>query len=666
MATNTTVVWIYFIMVSACLIQKAFGQIGFQQNTPPVMHMERHWQIPEDEKVDTKITRVQAHDNEDDILTFDLEPIKPFNQEKPNDRLPFRIDPNGNVYLNESLLGRGNEKLLLYVTVSDGKVTSKTQVFVEILSKNPSLNPPRQTFTPNADSVMLPHFNIFAGGRPPLANPPPLNFYPPYQTNTYIKNDTSYADGDDNKNEPSFEINDNKNNKTTVLVAVDNNNTQQEHANNNQHPTNLKDDHSVKVLPILFTVGGIFLAAGIIAILIFRKNLCAFGKSLKKKSKEEMAKKSNQSNISSTITEDSRNSMSLQHWNGPTAFSNRYVPWERENPHIQATSQLSTSSTIVNSPMKSDRWEFPRHRLKFFNILGEGAFGQVWRCEAVDIDGIKGVTTVAVKTLKENATEIERNDLHSELQVMKSLEPHTNVVRLLGSCTEKEPIFVILEYVNKGKLQTYLRNSRAERHYGNTHGKSNILTSGDLTSFMYQVARGMDYLTSRGIIHRDLAARNILITDDHRCKVADFGFARDVITSKVYERKSEGKLPIRWMAIESLYDNIFSVKSDIWSFGILMWEIVTLGSTPYPGIAAADVMRKVRDGYRLEKPEHCRRELYNIMYYCWAEDFNERPSFSELVQLLDKLLLTEMDYIELERFPDHNYYNMLNLSGEKL
>ncbi|KAJ6637915.1 Tyrosine kinase receptor Cad96Ca [Pseudolycoriella hygida] len=641
-----------------------FGQIGYQ-NTPPVMYMDRNWKIPETAKVDTVISRVEARDAEHDVLTFDLEPVSPiYNEEKTNERLPFRIDPNtGFVYLNESLLGRGDENFFLYVTVTDGTVTSKTQVLVNILSKNPSTRNSRPPYTPDASNLshLLPQFNLLPGVAPPSfpTNSTRPNIYPPYQTNTYVKNKTSYADGDDHKNEPSHEINENKNNKTTVLVAVDNNNIQQEHANSNQHPINLKDDNSVKaILPIIFTICGIFLAAGIIAIFIFRKHLCAFGKSLKKKSKEEMAKKSNQSNISSTITEDSRNSMVLQHWNGPTAFSNRYVPWERDNQHMQATSQLSTSSTIVSSPMKSDRWEFPRHRLKFFNILGEGAFGQVWRCEAVDIDGLKGVTTVAVKTLKENATEIERNDLHSELQVMKSLEPHTNVVRLLGSCTEKEPIFVILEYVNKGKLQTYLRNSRAERHYGNTHGKSNILTSGDLTSFMYQVARGMDYLTSRGIIHRDLAARNILITDDHRCKVADFGFARDVITSKVYERKSEGKLPIRWMAIESLYDNIFSVKSDIWSFGILMWEIVTLGSTPYPGIAAADVMRKVRDGYRLEKPEHCRRELYNIMYYCWAEDFNERPSFSELVQLLDKLLLTEMDYIELERFPDHNYYNM--------
>uniref|UniRef100_A0A1B0A1I1 Protein kinase domain-containing protein n=1 Tax=Glossina pallidipes TaxID=7398 RepID=A0A1B0A1I1_GLOPL len=129
-----------------------------------------------------------------------------------------------------------------------------------------------------------------------------------------------------------------------------------------------------------------------------------------------------------------------------------------------------------------------------------------------------------------------------------------------------------------------------------------------------------------------------------------------------FEMKSMSK----WMAIESLYDNIFSTESDIWSFGILMWEIVTLGSTPYPGISAAEVMRKVRDGYRLEKPEHCRRELYNIMFYCWAENRHERPTFGEIVQMLDKLLHTEMDYVELERFPDHNYYNIVNVSGEKV
>ncbi|RZF45708.1 hypothetical protein LSTR_LSTR005003 [Laodelphax striatellus] len=249
---------------------------------------------------------------------------------------------------------------------------------------------------------------------------------------------------------------------------------------------------------------------------------------------------------------------------------------------------------------------------------------------------------------------------------MKSLEPHPHVVRLLGCCTEKDPLFVIMEFISNGKLQSFLRNSRAQRCYDNMHGKSATLTSRDLTSFCFQVARGMDYLSSKGIIHRDLAARNVLVDENHICKVADFGFARDLMANYVYERKSEGRLPIRWMAPESLYDNIFSVKSDIWSFGVLIWEIVTLGSTPYPGMAAAEVMRKVRDGYRLDKPEHCRRELYNIMFYCWDKDAKERPDFKELVQLLEQLLLTETEYIELDRFPDHSYYNMSSLSGEKL
>lgn len=122
------------------------------------------------------------------------------------------------------------------------------------------------------------------------------------------------------------------------------------------------------------------------------------------------------------------------------------------------------------------------------------------------------------------------------------------------------------------------------------------------------------------------------------------------------------------MALESLYDSIYTTKSDVWSFGVLMWEIVTLGSTPYPGLGAAEVMRRVKDGYRLEKPEHCKRELYNIMFYCWDKDQNERPSFHELVDLLSNLLESENDYIELDRFPDHSYYNVIpnNSSGELL
>ncbi|KAM7362870.1 tyrosine kinase receptor Cad96Ca isoform 1-T2 [Cochliomyia hominivorax] len=757
--------------ITVVFVKPVISQQHSHVNSPPILVVpDRNWRISETEPVGQIIARIRADDSENDELLFGLEPAyKGTNN-------PFRIDPVGGVvYLNESLVGRGGENFFLYITVTDGQLTAKNEVYVNILSSKDIGNrgsrpPPSISNAVNNISHFLPSFDRLPGVqsiRNQQPNRRPSNFLPPGFNNIYPSPILNYSPNqqlplwpinnfdetnDDQDNDYSVEmttvtmstttsrtkltpINHHgvtlpaPKNSTEITISssingnngVKNENENEEsvlHATNN---TTIFYGFRSQMIPLILTACGLFVAAAVIIGFLYRKRLCAFGKTLKKKSKEEMAKKSNQSNLSSSnLTDDSRNSMVMQHWNGPMAYGNRYVPWERDqqpqqhlhmqhqmqqqqqqqqqiSPQSNPTSQILTSAThvgigsnhsllvggVLGGPLsapgnvgtvggilmqqeKYDGWEFPRHRLKFFNILGEGAFGQVWRCEATDIDGNEGVTTVAVKTIKENATEVEKKDLLSELEVMKSLEPHVNVVRFLGCCTDKDPIFVIIEYVNRGKLQTYLRNSRAERHYGNTHGKSNILTSGDLTSFMYQVAKGMDYLTSRGIIHRDLAARNVLIADDHTCKVADFGFARDVITSKIYERKSEGKLPIRWMAIESLYDNIFSVKSDIWSFGILMWEIVTLGSTPYPGISASDVMRKVRDGYRLEKPEHCRRELYNIMYYCWSQDPNERPSFGELVKMLDKLLHTEMDYIELERFPDHNYYNIVSLSGEKV
>lgn len=261
------------------------------------------------------------------------------------------------------------------------------------------------------------------------------------------------------------------------------------------------NEHQI-ILTVLIAVTVIFLIAGIIALFIFRKQIWQpFGRKFQK-SKVDKAKKSNQSiHVITLSDESSRNSMVLQHWQGPQAYNNRYTPWITAPHHDQVNSSCSFSNASDDIKVLGyDRWEFPRHRIKVTsNILGEGAFGQVWRCEATDIDGVEGLSTVAVKTLKENVVESEKKDLMSELQVMKSLEPHVNVVRLLGCCTEKDPVFVIIEYVALGKLQTFLRNSRIEKNYNNSSGKSKSLTSQDLVSFMYQVARGMEFLSSRGV-----------------------------------------------------------------------------------------------------------------------------------------------------------------------
>lgn len=188
------------------------------------------------------------------------------------------------------------------------------------------------------------------------------------------------------------------------------------------------------ILPIFVAVFTIFLIAGIIAVIIFRKQICRhfpFGRQFKKSKVD--AKKSNQSiNVITLSDESSRNSMVMQHWQGPQSIGNRYTPWASAHDGNYSSSSFSYSGGGELKVPGYDRWEFPRHRLKVFNILGEGAFGQVWRCEAngafgMDgVDGVDGISTVAVKTLKENAIESEKKDLVSELQVMKSLEPHVS------------------------------------------------------------------------------------------------------------------------------------------------------------------------------------------------------------------------------------------------
>lgn len=503
-------------------------------NTPPLLNVERNWRILENEPVNTVVQRVTANDVERDNLEFGLEYKKMGNYDavidtsNDNDNIPFRIDENGVVYLNESLMGRvrrklysvvqiisftiislfqGGEKFLLYVTVFDGQLTTKNEVYVRILNANSSnasdyydSRPP--SFTPNAGNIhkLLPQLalpNLSSPRLPPIninlnnnpnsnTNPIPNKNYK-YQTKTYPENITNNSNKQDEEEILLTKSSTIATTKSSPLKPDKNSNADNNYLGNNSltsDKNNINDNNNKNIkttteqqnnpiqqniISIIIVISCIFLIAIIITIIIFRKYLCAISRTMKKKNKVDKAKKSNQSQISSTLTtDDSHNSIVMQQWMGPTAFNNRYIKsWndrDNINQHIQVTSQLSGSSeqSDTNGSAK-DRWEFPRHRLKVFNILGEGAFGQVWRCEATDIDGIEGVSTVAVKTIKENANESERNDLLSELQVMKSLESHVNVVRLLGCCSEKDPIFVIIEYVNMGKLQTYLRNSRVDK-----------------------------------------------------------------------------------------------------------------------------------------------------------------------------------------------------------
>lgn len=350
--------------------------------------------------------------------------------------------------------------------------------------------------------------------------------------------------------------------------------------------------------------------------------------------------------------------------------------------------------------------EMPRC-FEMIEVIGQGNFGQVWKAKMYSK---RKPTLVAIKTNKVNANYEEQEDLLKELDIMLQLGSHPNVVRLIGCCTENEPYYLVLEYISMGKLLSFLRHHRKDganyfeadsdlppltavihnNNYltycnNNAYGYSEInhnrtqptalqdnLVPFDLIQFAYQISKGMEFISSHGIIHRDLAARNVLIDENKVCKIADFGLSRSIRDKEgdTYEMKHAGQMPIRWMSPEALSMGLFSTKSDVWAFGILIWEICTLGSTPYIGMSAQEVISFIRQGNIAEQPEHCSDELYDLMKSCWAYKAEDRFTFTDVKHHLAKMLLDikeeKSNYIDLEHFNDSIYYFNASAPDEKL
>ncbi|XP_076018731.1 fibroblast growth factor receptor 2 isoform X3 [Genypterus blacodes] len=326
-------------------------------------------------------------------------------------------------------------------------------------------------------------------------------------------------------------------------------------------------------------------------------------------------------------------------------------------PLVRITTRRSSAhdDPIPEYDLPEDpRWEFSRDRLTLGKPLGEGCFGQVVMAEAlgIDKDKPKEAVTVAVKMLKDDATEKDLSDLVSEMEMMKMIGKHKNIINLLGACTQDGPLYVIVEYASKGNLREYLRARRPpgmEYSYDIARVSDEQLTFKDLVSCTYQVARGMEYLASQKCIHRDLAARNVLVTEVNVMKIADFGLARDVHNIDYYKKTTNGRLPVKWMAPEALFDRVYTHQSDVWSFGVLMWEIFTLGGSPYPGIPVEELFKLLKEGHRMDKPGNCTNELYMMMKDCWHAISSQRPTFKQLVEDLDRILTlsTNEEYLDL-------------------
>ncbi|KAM4548517.1 tyrosine-protein kinase ABL2 isoform 2-T2 [Odontesthes bonariensis] len=264
-----------------------------------------------------------------------------------------------------------------------------------------------------------------------------------------------------------------------------------------------------------------------------------------------------------------------------------------------------------------DKWEMERTDITMKHKLGGGQYGEVyvgvWK---------KYNLTVAVKTLKEDTMEVE--EFLKEAAVMKEVK-HPNLVQLLGVCTLEPPFYIVTEYMPHGNLLDYLRDcEKAE------------VNAVVLLYMATQISSAMEYLEKKNFIHRDLAARNCLVGENHVVKVADFGLSR-LMTGDTYTAHAGAKFPIKWTAPESLAYNTFSIKSDVWAFGVLLWEIATYGMSPYPGIDLSQVYDLLEKGYRMEQPEGCPPKVYELMRACWQWSPLDRPSFAEIHQAFETM-----------------------------
>ena len=264
-----------------------------------------------------------------------------------------------------------------------------------------------------------------------------------------------------------------------------------------------------------------------------------------------------------------------------------------------------------------DECEIERTSVRMTKRLGVGQFSEVW-------EGLLyNTTSVAVKILKEGTVSIK--DFLVEAQIMKKLR-HRKLVQLYAVCTREEPIYIVTELMKNGSLLDYLQR-----------GEGRQLKLPELVDIGVQVASGMAYLESQHYSHCDLAARNVLVGEENIVKIADFGLAR-LINDDEYGAKEGTKFSIKWTAPEAALYNRFSIKSDVWSFGIVLHELITYGCTPYPGMTNRQVLASVERGYRMPCPANCPDPLYQIMLDCWKDEPEDRPSFEYIKIVLGNYL----------------------------
>nr|QAB35586.1 insulin receptor [Cyrtorhinus lividipennis] len=309
--------------------------------------------------------------------------------------------------------------------------------------------------------------------------------------------------------------------------------------------------------------------------------------------------------------------------------------FRRQYSHIPNNTKLiaSVNPEYVPTVYEPDEWEVIRSRVTMLKEIGQGSFGMVYDGILKSADGTLDLPC-AIKTVNVSAAERDRIEFLNEASVMKAFNTH-HVVKLMGVVSQGHPTLVIMELMKLGDLKAYLRSCRPERNDGSAivH-KPPPPSLKRIFRMAAEIADGMAYLAAKKYVHRDLAARNCMVSSDLTVKIGDFGMTRDIYETEYYRKGSKGLLPVRWMAPESLKDGVFTSQSDAWSYGIVLYEMATLASQPYQGLSNEQVLRYVIDGGIMERPDNCPDKLFYVMKLCWKHKPASRPSFLDMVGML--------------------------------
>lgn len=292
-----------------------------------------------------------------------------------------------------------------------------------------------------------------------------------------------------------------------------------------------------------------------------------------------------------------------------TGFSN--IP-QLIDHHFNTKQVITKKSGVVllNPIPKDKKWVLNHEDVSLGELLGKGNFGEVYK------GTLKDKTPVAVKTCKEDLPQELKIKFLQEAKILKQYD-HPNIVKLIGVCTQRQPVYIIMELVPGGDFLSFLRKRKDE------------LKLKQLVRFSLDVAAGMLYLEGKNCIHRDLAARNCLVGENNTLKISDFGMSRQE-DGGVYSSSGLKQIPIKWTAPEALNYGRYSSESDVWSFGVLLWETFSLGVCPYPGMTNQQAREQVERGYRMSAPQNCPEEIFTIMMKCWDYKPENRPKFSDL------------------------------------